>query len=83
MRFISLVLISFLISACAPQPIFVNLPTPIKPPIPFIPEKVVLPLTKLTINSSPSEVMTAYVNTVRRLIIDDLDLRDRLASYQK
>lgn len=69
-------------SACA-QPTFVNLPIPVKPPIAFIPEKVVLPLTKLTVNSSPSEVMTAYVNTTRRLIIDDLDLRDRLLSYQK
>lgn len=70
-----------LITSCATQPI-AKVIVPLDSPVPQVPEKVILPLSTLTSNSSPSSVIKAYIATTRLLIIDNTDLRARLNAYK-
>lgn len=77
MRFISLILCVFL-AACASQPQIVLTPIPTKGARASAPEKVILPISKLTRDSVNQEIVEAYIRTVRLLILDNNDCRARL-----
>lgn len=80
MRVISIFLFLSLIS-CSKSP-YIYLPTPVKYPSINIPEKMDLPINNISEMDNPKEIIEAYVQTVRLLIIDNSDLRDRLSSYK-
>lgn len=80
MKLISLILLSFCLLGCASKNIL--LPIPIECPAPIIPEKPALPISELTMTSSQSAVIEAYIKTIHLLIIDNKDLRERLAAFK-
>jgi hypothetical protein len=72
--------ISLLLAGCATTKL-VKVPIPIQCPVPQIPEKVLLPIKNLSDKSTAQEVGKAYIESIQLLIIDDLDLRQRLSVY--
>lgn len=73
-----------MLAGCAsvpPPPKVVKIPVAVSCPAPQVPKKPQLPVNQLKTTTPPSQVMKAYVLTVRLLLTDDEQLRQLLSAY--
>jgi len=64
MKLAAILIVSIMLSGCIPNAVKSILPIPIQPKQIKVEEEPQLPIRSINVNSSPSEVTKAYVQTV-------------------